>query len=153
MRGAWLALGILWAAAAAAEALYRLPWADGGSFMFTQVPVGISMPVGVRVVAARDGLVEAVEQDHGASAEDEPLTYEGNFVRVRHADGTAATYAHLAHRGVAVAAGHAVKAGDLLGYRMARGDFGARHVLRRGAAGSLCAPAGGAGHGKLFRRR
>jgi len=143
MRGAWLALGILWAAAAGAETLYRLPWADGRSFMFTQVPGGritthftkatlhaidIAMPAGVPIVAAREGVVEAVEQDHGASAEDEPLTYEGNFVRVRHADGTAATYAHLAHRGVAVAVGDGVRAGQLLGYSGATGDAHEPHL-------------------------
>jgi murein DD-endopeptidase MepM/ murein hydrolase activator NlpD len=143
MRGACLALGILWAACAAAETLYRLPWADGRSFMLTQVAGGritthftkatlhavdIAMPVGVPVVAARGGVVEGLEQDHGASAEEEPLTYEGNFVRVRHADGTAATYAHLAHRGVAVAVGDAVSTGQLLGYSGATGDAHEPHL-------------------------
>ncbi|HET7671004.1 MAG TPA: M23 family metallopeptidase [Burkholderiales bacterium] len=143
MRGACLALGILWTACTAAETLYRLPWADGRTFMFTQVPGGritthftkatlhaidVAMPVGVPIVAARGGIVEAVEQDHGASAEDEPLTYEGNFLRVRHADGTAATYAHLAHRGVVVPVGERVQAGQLLGYSGATGDAHEPHL-------------------------
>ena len=143
MRGACLALGILWAASAAAEPLYRLPWAEGRSFMFTQVPGGritthftkstlhavdIAMPVGVPIVAARDGVVEAQEERHGASGEEEPATYEGNFVRVRHADATAATYAHLAHRGIAVAVGERVVAGQLLGHSGATGDAHEPHL-------------------------
>ena len=143
MRAACLALGLLWAACAGAEVLYRLPWADGLSFMFTQVPGGritthftkatlhavdIAMPEGVPIVAARDGVVEALEARHGANREEEPLTYEGNFVRVRHADGTAATYAHLGFRGVAVGVGEPIQAGKLLGYSGASGDVEQPHL-------------------------
>ena len=143
MRGACLALGIVWATCAGAETLYRLPWADGRSFMFTQVPGGritthftkatlhaidIAMPVGVAIVAARDGVVEALEDRHGSNPEEEAVTYEGNFVRVRHADATAATYAHLAHRGIAVALGERVVSGQLLGYSGATGEAHAPHL-------------------------
>jgi murein DD-endopeptidase MepM/ murein hydrolase activator NlpD len=143
MRAACLAIALAWAASAGAEILYRLPWADGLSFMFTQVPGGrvtshftkatayavdIAMPPGVPIVAARDGIVDAAEARQGGSVEEEPLTYEGNFVRVRHADGTAATYAHLRHDGVAVAVGDAVKAGQLLGYSGATGDVLEPHL-------------------------
>jgi murein DD-endopeptidase MepM/ murein hydrolase activator NlpD len=140
MRAAWLAIGFLWAACAGAETLYRLPWGDGLSCMFTQVPGGritthftkatlhavdIAMPAGTPVVAARDGIVEAAESHHGS---DEPVTYEGNFVRVRHGDGTAAIYAHLSHQGVAVAVGGRVVPGQLLGYSGATGDVDAAHL-------------------------
>jgi murein DD-endopeptidase MepM/ murein hydrolase activator NlpD len=143
MRAACLAIALAWAASAGAEILYRLPWADGLSFMFTQVPGGritshftkatayavdIAMPDGMPVVAAREGVVEAAEARFGASPDEEPLTYEGNFVRVRHADGTAATYAHLRHAGVAVAVGEAVNAGQLLGYSGATGDVLEPHL-------------------------
>ena len=143
MRLVCLAFGLLWTVWAAAETLYRLPWPDGRSFMFTQAPGGritthvanamryavdIAMPTGVPIVAARAGVVEALEDHHGASAEDEPLTYEGNFVRVRHADGTAATYAHLAYGGIAVAVGDKVDAGRLLGYSGATGDVQHPHL-------------------------
>ena len=62
MRVACLALGLLVAASAGAETLYRLPWPEGLSFMFTQAPGGritshftkstlhavdIAMPIGV----------------------------------------------------------------------------------------------------------
>jgi murein DD-endopeptidase MepM/ murein hydrolase activator NlpD len=143
MKVAVLAIGLAWAASAGAETLYRLPWADGLSFTFTQVPGGritthftkatlhavdIAMPEGVPIVAARGGLVEALEARHGASPDDEPLTYEGNFVRVRHADGTAASYAHLRYRGVAVTVGEPVEIGQLLGYSGASGDVEKAHL-------------------------
>ena len=147
MRIACVAIGLFWAAsgsaAAGAEPLYRLPWPDGLSLMFTQVADGritshfskatlhavdIAMPVGVPIVAAREGVVDAVRTDHGASSEEEPLTYEGNLVRVRHADGTAAIYAHLGYGGVAVAVGETVEAGQLLGYSGATGDVVEPHL-------------------------
>ena len=143
MRVACLAIGLIWAASSAAEVLYRLPWPEGLSFMFTQAPDGritshftkstlhavdIAMPEGVPVLAARAGIVEATEMHHGASPEEDPLSYEGNFVRVRHADGTAAIYAHLKHRGVAVALGESVAPGQLLGYSGFTGDVLEPHL-------------------------
>ena len=137
MRIAYLAIGLVWAASSTAEVLYRLPWPEGLSFMFTQVSGGritshftkttlhavdIAMPEGVPVLAARQGVVEAMDMDHRASPEEEPLSYEGNFVRVRHADGSVAIYAHLKHRGVVVAIGEAVALGQLLGYSGLSGD-------------------------------
>lgn len=137
MRLACLAMGLSLATCVAAEDLYRLPWPDGLTFMFIQAPGGrvtshftqatlhavdIAMPEGVPVLAARTGTVDAVEGGYGASMEEDPVTYEGNFVRVRHGDGTAAIYAHLKHHGVAVAVGDAVASGQLLGYSGATGD-------------------------------
>jgi murein DD-endopeptidase MepM/ murein hydrolase activator NlpD len=143
MRFACLVIGLLWNAFAGAEVLYRLPWQDGLSFMFTQTPGGrvtthftratlhavdIAMPADVPIVAARAGVVEAFEAHHGASADEDPLTYEGNFVRVRHDDATAAIYAHLRHRGVIVAVGKAVQTGQTLGYSGATGDVLQPHL-------------------------
>jgi murein DD-endopeptidase MepM/ murein hydrolase activator NlpD len=137
MRLACLAIAFAWASVTGADELYRLPWPEGLSFMFIQAPGGritthftkatlhavdVAMPEGVPVLAARDGTVEALEIRYGASAEEEPLSYEGNYVRVRHADGTAAIYAHLEHKGVAVAVGEAIKRGQVLGYSGATGD-------------------------------
>lgn len=143
MRLACLAIGLVWTASAGAEVLYRLPWADGLSFMFSQAPDGritthftkatlhavdIAMPEGTPIVAARAGVVEALEARHGQSWNEDPLTYEGNFVRVRHVDGSAAIYAHLMYRGVAVAVGENVAAGQLLGYSGATGDVEEPHL-------------------------
>lgn len=139
MRIAALAIGLVWAAAAGAEAPYRLPWPEGSSYMFIQAPGGritshftkgtlhavdIAMPEGMSVLAARAGIVESVQAAHGANGEEAPLTYEGNFVRVRHADGTLALYAHLRYEGIAVKVGDAVEAGQLVGYSGSSGDVG-----------------------------
>ena len=151
MRAACLVTGLLWSALASADVLYRLPWPEGLSFTFTQVADGritthitkatlnavdIAMPAGVPVLAARVGTVEAIEARHGASADEDPLTFEGNFVRVRHDDGSVAIYAHLGHGGIAVAPGESVAAGGLLGYSGATGEASEPHlhfaVLRTG---------------------
>jgi hypothetical protein len=144
MRIACVAIGIAWSAAATgADVLYRLPWPEGRTFMFTQAPGGpvtshftkatlhavdVGMPEGTPVLAARAGVVEAVQAHHAANRDEGPLTYEGNFVRVRHADGTAATYAHLRHQGVAVAAGERIEAAQLLGQSGASGDVLEPHL-------------------------
>ncbi len=138
-----LALLLLWALVGQAQVLYRLPWPEGSSFMFTQVSDGritthftkatlhavdIAMPVGVPVLAARSGIVEALEAEHSAGPQAEALTYEGNFVRVRHEDGTAATYAHLATHRIGVTLGEHVEAGQLLGHSGASGDVSQPHL-------------------------
>jgi len=120
-----------------AEATYRVPWADNLTFTISQAPgdpvtthiaartreaVDFGMPEGTSVMAARAGVVIETEARFGATKDEEPVTHEGNFVRVRHEDGTIATYGHLKHRGVAVAAGDKVEAGALLGYSGATGD-------------------------------
>lgn len=46
----------------------------------------------------------------------EPGSTRGDYVWVRHRDGTVASYLHLRHNGAAVKVGQAVKAGQLLGY-------------------------------------
>jgi murein DD-endopeptidase MepM/ murein hydrolase activator NlpD len=143
MRFACLALGLLCGAAAGADEPYRLPWPEGLSFMFTQVSDGrvtthftkatlhavdIAMPVGVPVLAARAGVIEAVDMGQGADAEEEPLSYEGNLVRVRHDDGTVAVYAHLRNHSAAVATGQRVAPGVLLAYSGASGDVLEPHL-------------------------
>jgi murein DD-endopeptidase MepM/ murein hydrolase activator NlpD len=143
MRRGCLAVLLFWALGAEGEVHYRLPWPEGLSFMFTQVADGrvtthftkstlnaidIAMPVGIPVLAARSGVVEALEADHRSGPEDEAITYEGNFVRVRHDDGTAATYAHLGAHDIAVKAGEPVREGQLLAYSGASGDVSQPHL-------------------------
>jgi len=80
------------------------------------------LPEGTSVLAARAGVVEAVEEGEIRGSDGEPATFEGNFVRVRHADDSYATYAHLAQSGVRVRPGERVKAGQLLAYSGASGE-------------------------------
>jgi murein DD-endopeptidase MepM/ murein hydrolase activator NlpD len=122
--------------------LYRLPWPEGRSFMFTQVPGGwigthvlrsnryavdIAMPEGTPVLAARRGVVIGTEWRHGGDASERAWGI-GNYVLVRHGDGTVATYAHLAHAGVAVEPGEEVPEGRLLGYSGTTGFSSGPHL-------------------------
>lgn len=144
---AWLALMLAWMPCAqAGEApvvLYRLPYLEGQAYMFSQAPGGmitthatrdslhavdIPMPEGTPVLAARAGTVIAAESQHGTGAEDDPLTTGGNLVRVRHGDGTIATYAHFMLGGVAVEEGEEVEAGRVLGYSGSTGFASGPHL-------------------------
>jgi murein DD-endopeptidase MepM/ murein hydrolase activator NlpD len=123
--------------------LYRLPYPDGHAYTITQAPGGyltthltpasryavdFAMPEGTPVLAARAGVVAEAEGRHGSGADDDPLTDSGNYVRVHHADGTIATYAHLRHAGLAVAVGEMVEAGRLLGYSGTTGFSSGPHL-------------------------
>jgi murein DD-endopeptidase MepM/ murein hydrolase activator NlpD len=107
---------------------YRLPFADGHSFMVSQAPGGlltthaapdswyavdIAMPEGTPIVAARSGIV---------------IEAAGGVVRVLHDDGTIAGYHHLAAGGVAVAEGDGVEAGHVLGYSGSTGRSSGPHL-------------------------
>jgi hypothetical protein len=141
MRLAYFAIGLLWTVCAVAETLYRVPWAQGagvyvhaGAWRKDQLPLHESDVAcgrhrhASRHRSARGKGRRAIEAHHGASAEEDPLSYEGNFVRVRHADRTAATYAHLKYRSVVVAVGETVAAGRLLAHSGATGDVTAPHL-------------------------
>ncbi len=111
---------------------YKLPYACNSTFTCTQENFGSShqgsqkyawdfgMPKDTPVHAARAGTVKYLEirSPPGSVCYDPPGVLEechnkGNFVGVRHADGTVALYLHL--RSAAVKVGDAVKQGDKLG--------------------------------------
>ena len=121
--------------------VYRLPFANGRSFMVGQAPGGlltthatpaswhaidIAMPEGTPVVAARAGsVIQAVSHlpVHGEQAPP-----EGNTVRILHDDGTIAGYHHLAPGGVTVGLGEAVVAGQVIGYSGSTGHSSGPHL-------------------------
>lgn len=90
--------------------------------------VDIAMPEGTPVLAARQGVVEQTEWRSGGGAETDTLTDSGNYVLVRHQDGTRALYAHLRYAGVVVVRGEAVAAGSLLGYSGTTGFSSGPHL-------------------------
>jgi murein DD-endopeptidase MepM/ murein hydrolase activator NlpD len=126
-----------------AKARYRLPYREGTAHAVGQAPGGpisthttpesenaidIDMPEGTPVLAARDGLVVETRDQFTEGRPDKALLAKANRVRVLHADGTIASYAHLKAQGVVVAVGQAVKAGDLLGYSGATGYVQGPHL-------------------------
>ena len=66
------------------------------------------MPESTPVCAARDGAVVAVESRYDVDGEEGASPKAGNFVLVRHPDGTLGEYAHLRRDGVKVGIGQVV---------------------------------------------
>jgi murein DD-endopeptidase MepM/ murein hydrolase activator NlpD len=102
---------------------YKLPW-QGGVRRF--VPQGnrsfvshrgshlyaydFWMPIGTVVLAAREGTVTRVEVNHDG------FGALSNYVKVEHADGTSAMYAHIRKDGALVKHGEPVRQGQPLAY-------------------------------------
>ncbi|MDG4484463.1 M23 family metallopeptidase [Xanthomonas vesicatoria] len=120
---------------------YQLPFRDapvqvdqgfGGQFSHADLPnwyaVDFALPEGTPVLAAREGLVMEIRQDVADSSADDPGAGGGNLVRVLHADGSMALYAHLAPHGVAVRAGQRVGTGERLGASGNTGYSTAAHL-------------------------
>lgn len=110
------------------EALYRLPYPAGTTCLLLQGVDGwyshqglhawafdFAMPVGSPVCAARDGVVLELREDSREGGADR-TRYQGsaNYVRILHADGTVASYVHLAPDGVLVSVGEHVRQGQLI---------------------------------------
>lgn len=103
---------------------YALPW-QGGPFRISQgaggdyshnsprgrYAVDIAMPIGTPILAARSGTVVAVRNGQAGRRPDPA----GNYVRIRHADGTESAYLHLSRGSVSVKMGQRVKVGTPLG--------------------------------------
>lgn len=109
------------------KALYSLPFKKGQSFLCGQGEHGkethqqenefaldFNMPEGTEFTAMRDGVVIAVKQDSNKGGKNvDPR--EGNFIWIRHEDGSEAKYVHIQKNGSKVQKGQAVKAGDVIG--------------------------------------
>lgn len=129
-----------WAGAPAGGPALRLPYLEGQAWEITQAPGGFitthvtvesrraidfRMPSGTPVVAVRHGGVIGAQWRERAGARSGGL---GNFVRLRHEDGTIATYAHLEHYGVSVEEGELVWEGRIVGYSGATGYASGPHL-------------------------
>lgn len=89
----------------------------GGGFSHTDPQnlhaIDFAVPEGTPVLAARSGTVMQVVDDHAEGGLDrEAFVHRANHVRVLHADGSMAVYAHLRPGGARVRAGQAVVAGE-----------------------------------------
>jgi len=99
---------------------HRIIQGMGGSFSHrgsNRYAVDFACPEGTSVVAARDGVVVALNgaaSGHGTTPEWTAYALT-NFVLVAHDDGTIGQYMHLAPDGVAVHAGDRVGRGQVLG--------------------------------------
>ncbi|MGK9416459.1 peptidoglycan DD-metalloendopeptidase family protein [Pseudomonas cedrina] len=116
---------------------YPLPW-RGGPFRLTQGPNGsfshtdaksryamdIAMPEGTPIIAARSGVVVRTENAQVGRGNDA----SGNFVRVRHDDGTEGVYLHLKQGSVSVRAGQRVAMGSPLALSGNTGNSSGPHL-------------------------
>jgi len=112
-----------------ASVSYRLPFSSQSALRISQAfdgtyshhdaasryAVDITMPEGTPVVAARDGVVMTVESDYYGNGQDMAAYGDrANNVRIVHADGTMAVYAHLQLESARVQVGEHVRAGQVL---------------------------------------
>ncbi|MFC1850530.1 M23 family metallopeptidase [candidate division CSSED10-310 bacterium] len=107
--------------------VYSLPYAPGTSFRIIQGFFGTfshhdkhaldwNMPEGTPVLAARGGVVVAVESKFVVGKHDPDYKTRANYVILKHDDGTYADYYHLRKGGVIVRLGQTVKTGQCIGY-------------------------------------
>jgi len=111
-------------------ARYRIPFAADTQWLLGQgfngryshthaqsrYALDFTVPVGTRVLAAREGVVMQIQDDYRGNGQDiESFAHRANFVRILHEDGSMAMYAHLEYYGVGVKPGQRVAAGTLLG--------------------------------------
>jgi murein DD-endopeptidase MepM/ murein hydrolase activator NlpD len=102
------------------HAEWRIDQGFGGGFSHTDPQsrhaIDIALVEGTPVLAAREGIVMQVEDDfEGAGLNREKFGARANHVRVLHADGTMAVYAHLQLESVGVRVGSRVRRGQRLG--------------------------------------
>lgn len=107
--------------------LYSLPYASGNAHKVIQGYNGTfshyderayctdwAMPEGTPVHAAREGIVTATEDSNTMGGPDQSYADYGNYVTIRHNDGTTAEYWHFQPGGVRVSVGQHVEAGELI---------------------------------------
>jgi murein DD-endopeptidase MepM/ murein hydrolase activator NlpD len=102
-----------------ADRQFRIAQAFGGKASHTDAQnydaVDIAMPEGTPVLAARDGVVMTMDNDfYGAGLDMARYGDRANNIRIVHADGTMAVYAHLQLESARVRVGQHIRAGQVL---------------------------------------
>jgi murein DD-endopeptidase MepM/ murein hydrolase activator NlpD len=68
------------------------------------------------VCAAREGIVHKVEDQFKKGGPNKKYLSKGNYIIIKHSDGTYAAYWHLGYKGVVVKVGETVQKGDIIGF-------------------------------------
>jgi hypothetical protein len=103
--------------------LYSLPYPPGEEFMvglgYLQFPTHVgeyaidwTMPEETPILAARDGVVTETVDSFSKSGLTDEFRNKGNFVVLKHDDGTFTLYYHLEYKGITVKPGQRVKEGE-----------------------------------------
>lgn len=73
--------------------------------------VDFQMPIGTSVVAARAGIVVAVQEEY---LDDSGVDLQENYVFIKHSDGSIGRYFHLTRQGALVEVGDSVRQGEVI---------------------------------------
>ncbi|MBC7798952.1 MAG: M23 family metallopeptidase [Pyrinomonadaceae bacterium] len=105
--------------------LYILPYKTGESYKVIAATehynrgnkgVGLNaidfqMPIGTSVVAARAGIVVAIQEDY---SDNNGVDLQENYAFIKHSDGSIGRYFHLTQKGALVEVGDSVRQGDVI---------------------------------------
>jgi murein DD-endopeptidase MepM/ murein hydrolase activator NlpD len=107
--------------------IYTFPFASGKSVLLVQgydskfshkgsMALDFKVKTGTPVYAARNGVVTATRKDSDRRGLKQENLADGNYIFIRHPDGSAAQYWHFKKEGVVVKEGDIVSTGQLIGY-------------------------------------
>lgn len=105
---------------------YSLPYQKGHAHILAQgylstlshkgeYALDFKMKKGTKVCAAREGIVVATREDSKKGGYNWKYINEGNYIIIKHEDGTFANYWHLNYDGALVNTGDTVQAGQVIG--------------------------------------
>jgi murein DD-endopeptidase MepM/ murein hydrolase activator NlpD len=106
--------------------VYALPYEKGHSYLLIQAyqskmshkgeyALDFKMKEGTRVCAARKGVVVSAREDSQKGGLKPEMLSEGNYIIIKHEDGTQAHYWHFQYNGVLVNEGDTVNQGQVIG--------------------------------------
>jgi murein DD-endopeptidase MepM/ murein hydrolase activator NlpD len=106
--------------------VYALPWPEGKKYFLIQgwhsayshkgeFALDFKMKPGTAICAAREGVVESLREDSDKGGTKPENMSDGNFIIIRHTDGSTAYYWHLQKDGVLVNEGDTVQRGQVIG--------------------------------------
>lgn len=110
--------------------IYTLPYNQGESYTIGQgynsdfthtgndggYCLDFLMPIGTKLLAAREGIVCDVVQKHDTNGIGEYFDTLNNFIKILHEDYSSAIYSHIMHNGATVKKGDIIKKGEIIGY-------------------------------------
>jgi murein DD-endopeptidase MepM/ murein hydrolase activator NlpD len=106
--------------------IYTLPFENGKKVFIIQAyesklshkeerALDFKVKNGTRICAAREGLVIAAREDSDNGGLKSEHLSDGNYISIRHADGSVAHYWHLQKDGVVVNVGDSISTGQFIG--------------------------------------
>jgi murein DD-endopeptidase MepM/ murein hydrolase activator NlpD len=108
------------------KTIYTLPFKKGESYLLMQGynetyshknknALDFKMPEGTEICAMREGEVIEIKSNSNKGCPSKSCVNDGNFILIKHSDGTLAEYFHLKYQGVKVKIGQKIKQGEVIG--------------------------------------